>query len=65
MTDEFDTSLPYICVWIGDYFATIYENGDMEFYCDKADLRVPLQIVKQFVFKADRFMHAREMINAG
>ncbi len=62
--EEFDVRFPYICVWIEGFFATIFDNGDIEFYNDCADIRMPLKILRQFLFKADRFMLARERVKS-
>ncbi len=40
-------------------FAVLWEDGSIEFYCD-GDVRVPLATLRKLVFKADRFMLARD-----
>ena len=60
MNDEFDLRLPSCPVWINGQFATLWDDGSIEFYSE-GDLKISLKDLRQFIFKADRFMQARHL----
>ena len=59
---DFDARFPCFYLWVNGIFGTIWENGDVEFYADNADIRIPLATMKTFVQAAGRFMYAREQV---
>ena len=59
MTPDPVYDLPNLFVLVEGEPVLLWDNGDVEFYCD-GDVRLSLAELKQIVRLADRFMYERE-----